>query len=199
MLPLQAVSLILSLVSISDKKWEKNCHNKCVMSLSLQVFAWKSRPWCHICFVENERLECKIKVSLGYYSAFIDIICRNYTRSYDIHSFSYPDVGAIFDKSILSRSHKLAGADLTGTLDSCSGIQNEQKNTQNNVIQSETRTLSTQVYRVTSYANPGSKNFRSCLIHFLGTVSTDYFSQLLPITKCSPQSLPHRTPIATAP
>ena len=66
--------------------------------------------------------------------SFTDITRRNYTRSYDIHSFSYPDVGAIFDKYILSSSHKLAGADLTGTLDSCSGIQNEQKNTQNYVI-----------------------------------------------------------------
>ena len=74
---------------------------------------------------------------------FIDIIHRNYTRSYDIQSFSYPDVGVIFDKFILSRSHKLADADPTGTLDSCYGTQNEQKNTQNNVIESEIRTLST--------------------------------------------------------
>ena len=28
---------------------------------------------------------------------FIDIICRNYTRSYDIQSFYYPDVGVIFE------------------------------------------------------------------------------------------------------
>ena len=40
---------------------------------------------------------------------------------------------------------------------------------------------------------------RSCLIHFLGPVSTGYFSQLLPIAKCSPQSLPHHFPISTAP
>ena len=45
----------------------------------------------------------------------------------------------IFDKSILSRSHKLSNVDPTGTLDSCSGTQNEQKNRQNNVIEAETR------------------------------------------------------------
>ena len=73
----------------------------------------------------------------------IDIIRRNYTRSYDIQSFSYPDVGVIFEKSILSRSHKLADADPTGTLDSCSVTQNKQKNTQNTVIEVEIRTFST--------------------------------------------------------
>ena len=38
-----------------------------------------SRP-----FREKERLECKIRVNFGYYSAFIDIIHINYTRSYVI-------------------------------------------------------------------------------------------------------------------
>ena len=74
---------------------------------------------------------------------FIDIIRRNYTRSYNIQSFSYPYVGVIFDKYILSRGQKLADADPTGTLDLCSGTQNEQKNTQNTVIDSEIRILST--------------------------------------------------------
>ena len=66
---------------------------------------------------------------------FIDIICRDYTRIYSIQSFSYSVTGVIFDKSILSRSYKLGDADPAGTLDSCYGIQNEQKNTQNNVIE----------------------------------------------------------------
>ena len=57
--------------------------------------------------------------------------------------FSYPDVGVIFDKYILSRNHKLVDADPAGTLDSCSGTQNEQKNTHNNVIEAEIKTLST--------------------------------------------------------
>ena len=56
--------------------------------------------------------------------------------------FPCPDIGVIFEKYILSRSHKLAGAEPTGALDSCSGTQNEQKNTQNNLIEVEMRTLS---------------------------------------------------------
>ena len=47
------------------------------------------------------------------------------------------------DKFILSRSHKLADADHTGGLDSCSETQNEQKNTQKTVIEAEIRSLST--------------------------------------------------------
>ena len=39
----------------------------------------------------------------------------------------------------------------------------------------------------------------SCLIHFLFTVSTSYFSQLLEIAKCPPYFLPHRPPIAISP
>ena len=74
---------------------------------------------------------------------FINIIGRNYTRSYDIQIFSYPDAGVIFDKYLLSRSHKFADADPAGTLDSCSGTQNDQKNTDNTVIEVEIRILST--------------------------------------------------------
>ena len=40
---------------------------------------------------------------------------------------------------------------------------------------------------------------RSSFIHFLGRVSTDHFSQFIPITKCSPYSLPHLLPISSAP
>ena len=56
--------------------------------------------------------------------------------------FSYPAVGVMFLKYILSTGHKLVDADPAGASDSCSGIQNEQKNTQNTVIEVETRTLS---------------------------------------------------------
>ena len=45
------------------------------------------------------------------------------------------DLGVISDKSILSSSTKLVDADPTGTLESYSGIKNEQKNTHNNVIE----------------------------------------------------------------
>ena len=66
----------------------------------------------------------------------INIICINYTISYDIQSFTYPYVGIIFDKYILFKNLKLADADPAGTLDSFSGTQNEQKNTQNTLIES---------------------------------------------------------------
>ena len=65
----------------------------------------------------------------------------------------------IFDKSILSISHKLEDAEPTGTLYSYSGTQNEQKNTHNNMIELEVRTLSTYVYIVPSHVNLVSKNF----------------------------------------
>ena len=60
----------------------------------------------------------------------------------------------IFDKYILSRSHKLTDAYHAGTLESCSRKQNEQKDIQNTVIEVETRTLSKQVYIVPSHTNP---------------------------------------------
>ena len=49
------------------------------------------------------------------------------------------DLDVIFDKYILSRSPILAGADHAGTSDSCCGTQNEQENTQNNVIEGDIR------------------------------------------------------------
>ena len=57
--------------------------------------------------------------------------------------FYYPDVGVIFEKSILSSSHKLSDVDPAGTLDLCAGAQNKQKNTQNTMIEAEIITLST--------------------------------------------------------
>ena len=109
--------------------------------------------------MENERLECEIKVSLRYHSACIDIIRRNYTRCCDIVSFSYSDVGVICYKYILFGGHKFADADPTGSLDSCSGTKNEQKNNQNTVIEDKIRTFSAEVYRVPPHAKPMSKNF----------------------------------------
>ena len=54
-------------------------------------------------------------------------------------SSSLRDLGAIFDKSILSRSPVLEVADRAGTADSCYGTQNEQENTQNDVIERDIR------------------------------------------------------------
>ena len=58
-----------------------------------------------------------------------------------ISRFFLPMFMCDFDKHILSRSHKLADAEPAGTLDSRSGTQNEQKNTQNTVIEVEIRIL----------------------------------------------------------
>ena len=44
----------------------ENFHQKCGMSSPLLFFAHQYHPWCHVRFVKNERLECEIKVSLGY-------------------------------------------------------------------------------------------------------------------------------------
>ena len=49
----------------------------------------------------------------------------------------------VFEIYNLSSGHYLEDVDPAGTLDSCSETQNEQNNTQNNVIELETRTLST--------------------------------------------------------
>ena len=45
----------------------------------------------------------------------------------------------LFYKSILSRIPTLVGADLAVNADSCYGTQNEQENTQNNVIGGDIR------------------------------------------------------------
>ena len=45
----------------------------------------------------------------------------------------------IFDKSILSRSPILAGADCAGNAELYYGTQNEQENTQNNMIEVDIR------------------------------------------------------------
>ena len=55
--------------------------------------------------------------------------------------FSYPTVGVTFENNILSSSHKLKNAEHAGTLKSCSGTKNEQKNTHNNVIEVEIKAL----------------------------------------------------------
>ena len=47
------------------------------------------------------------------------------------------DLGVVFDKSILSRGSVLAGADRASTSKSCYGTQNEEENTQNNVIEGD--------------------------------------------------------------
>ena len=59
------------LVSMSGEGWAKILPPKTAeQSLSSPVFTRQPRPWCHLRFMQNERLECEIKVSLGYYSVF---------------------------------------------------------------------------------------------------------------------------------
>ena len=48
--------------------------------------------------------------------------------------FSHLNIDEIFNICILSGSYNLADADPAGTLESCSGTKNEQKNTHNNMI-----------------------------------------------------------------
>ena len=36
----------------------------------IAFFDQKYCPWCHVRFVKNKRIECEIKVPLGYYSIF---------------------------------------------------------------------------------------------------------------------------------
>ena len=49
------------------------------------------------------------------------------------------DLGVIFDKSILSISTILVGADYSATVGSCYGTKNEEKNTHNNVVERNIR------------------------------------------------------------
>ena len=49
-----------------NKKLPPKTRNEFIVS----IFAWQSRPWCHVCFVKIDRLECEIKVSLGHYYEF---------------------------------------------------------------------------------------------------------------------------------
>ena len=116
---------------------QKNCHQKCGMIPLYPVLLGKlahgvmSVPWRWEAGVWNQG-------ALGVL-LFINVIRKNYTRSLNIHISPYPDVNVIKKKS---SSQKSVDAAPTGTLDSCSGPQNEQRNTQNNVIGVEIRTVS---------------------------------------------------------
>ena len=136
---------------------------------------WKMRGW-------------SVKSSYLHYIilCFIDIIRRNYTRSYNIQSFSYPDVGVISDKYILSKSHKFADADPTGTLDPCSGTQNEQKKQRILWFRLKSEHYLRKFIESHYMRTPCQIILRYFLIHFLGTVSTTYLSQFLTIAKWSP-------------
>ena len=66
----QGVYICMSCPVCQARDGGGNFHQKRGMSSSLPVCVRQSRPWCHVRFVENENLECEIKVSLRYYSTF---------------------------------------------------------------------------------------------------------------------------------
>ena len=124
MLHLLEVSLILCMISISGKGWEKNWHQECGMSPSSPVFDRQSRLLCHVRFIKKREagvwnqgtlmiLFCVLSAS------YVEIILEA-----KIHRvFSYPDIGDIKKINILSISHKLADTDPSGTLESCFGTK----------------------------------------------------------------------------
>ena len=74
----------------------KKFHQKCVISLSSPVFTHKSHLWCHVNFVKNERLECEIKVSLGYYFAFYQYHTQEIYQKLQYPEFLHPAVSCAF-------------------------------------------------------------------------------------------------------
>ena len=103
----------------------KNCHNKYGMSLSSQVFLGNlahgvmSVSWEWEAGVWNKGILRILFYVLS--TSYVEIILET--------TITYPDVGVIFAKYILSRSQKLADAYPTGNLDSCSGTKYEHKHT----------------------------------------------------------------------
>ena len=127
------------------------------------------------------------------------VSCLFHYKCYDILSFPYPYVGVIFDKSFLSRSHKLADADPTGTLDSWLRGGGEQKTHTEYCYWGRNQNIMYVSLQYHHMQTPGQRIFLSCLIHFLCPGSTDYLSLLLPIDKCYQQLIPLFSPIATYP
>ena len=102
-------SLIFCLFVISGKGWAKKFPPKNWNESVVASFSWKYHPWCNFYLMKNERLECEIKVFLGYYyfsTSYVKIIIE----ATIYRSFSYTDVGVIFEKYILSRSHDFSDA-----------------------------------------------------------------------------------------
>ena len=107
MLPLLLVSLILCLVSISVKGCKNKIPSKIQNESVVAILACQSRPWCHVCFMQDERLEYETKVSLGYYylsTSYVESILEAAIS----RVFSYPDVGLVFEIYIY-RSRKFGG------------------------------------------------------------------------------------------
>ena len=186
MLPLLTVSLILCLVGISGKGWTNNATKNSEL-VCLHKFFLRQYYLCyHVCFVNNERLKCEIKVPLRYYS----VLYRHHTQKL-YQKLQYPEffptqmqvLFLIFNKYII---HKLADADPACNLDSCSVTWNEIKIYRIMWLRQKAEHYLCKSSQSHHIRTPCQIILRYCLIYFLDTVSNDYFSQLLPIPKCFP-------------
>ena len=70
MLPLLVVYLILCLVGMSGEGWARKVSPKTRNESFVANFLLVNLTHGHVYFMKKKRLECEIKVSLGYYFAF---------------------------------------------------------------------------------------------------------------------------------
>ena len=70
MVTLLAIYLILCLLSTSCKGWVENRTPEMRNDYVVTIFTRQPHPWCHVHFLKYEKLECEIKVPLGYYYVF---------------------------------------------------------------------------------------------------------------------------------
>ena len=96
-----------------------NCHQKWLMIPLSPLFLGNLDHGVMSVLLKNERLECEIKVPLGYYSLSLSYVELKLEATIS-RVFSYRDVGVIFEMYILSSSQKLIDADPAGTLYLCS-------------------------------------------------------------------------------
>ena len=92
MLSLLAVSSILCLVSILGEGWAKKLPPECGIILSSPVFTWKYFSQFHSPIVKNERMECEIKASLRYFSAFYRYLTQKLCQKLQYPDFYHPAV-----------------------------------------------------------------------------------------------------------
>ena len=85
------------------------------MSLSLLVFARQHFPWCHVCFVKNERLDVKSRYLQDTILRFIYIIRRINTKSYGIKSFSHPAIWPLKNQHRANKRHQMSSRPFQST------------------------------------------------------------------------------------
>ena len=112
MFPLLAGSVILCFAGILAKVWAKKLPPKMRNESVVASFTRQSCPWYYVCFLKNQRLECENQGTFRI-QFFIAIISINYTRSYDIQSFSLHICRCDFWKIYIKKS-KIVGYWLCG-------------------------------------------------------------------------------------